>query len=107
MTKDKLKQLVDAGIIDAIINDKPMQYRLEGGAWFDFEGMPDLDTDNVEYRVRPKLNQPRVVRYGDYTEDEREKIGTFIVVRSDGTCYEDYYRDWTINDSDTILVMRD
>jgi len=107
MTKDKLKQLVDTGIIDAIINDKPMQYRLEGGAWFDFEGMPDFDTDNVEYRVKPKLNHPRVVRYGDYTLEERYNMGEFIVVNNDGTCSRGWYASGDIRPDTTVLVVRD
>jgi len=107
MTKDKLKKLMDSGVLQAALEDKPLQYRVDADSgWFDLAGFPDLDSD-VEFRVRPQLYRPRVVRYGDYTEQEKEKIGTFIIVRKDGTCYEDYYRDWTIHEDATVLIMRD
>jgi hypothetical protein len=114
MTKDKLKQLVDAGIIDAIINDKPMQYRLEGGAWFDFEGMPDFDTDNVEYRVRPKLKVPVTARWGDLTDFTKDSRSVWVVLVDNqqpklvvgfyaGTCGMSVV--WDIRDNDTVIIQ--
>ncbi len=114
MTKDKLKQLVNSGIIDAIINDKPMQYRLEGGAWFDFEGMPDFDTDNVEYRVRPQLKVPVTARWGDLTDFTKDSRSVWVVLVDNqqpklvvgfygGTCGMSVV--WDIRDNDTVIIQ--
>jgi len=108
MTKERLKYLLDSGIMQAAVGGKALQYRTHSdSSWFDVEGFPDFNA-TVEFRVKPKLHVPKVVRFGDLDHDTKFKHVEWCVIRSDGTgdivptCYTD--GECQIGDNCTVVL---
>jgi len=101
MTRERLKGLLDSGVLQAAVDGEPLQYRMGPQAtWFDAEGFPSFDVETVEFRIKPKLNTPKVVRFGDLDEQTREQTKEWCVVWPDGRCeiVRTYYmeQDYTV-----------
>lgn len=110
MTRDRLKYLLDSGILQAAVDGKPLQYRMHDRAsWFDVEGFPEFDTAPVEFRIKPKLNAPKVVRFGDLDHETQSKYTEWCVISSNGTgdIVPTHYSDgvFQIGDNDTVVLL--
>lgn len=109
MTKERLKYLLGSGILQAAVDGKALQYRTcERASWFDIEGFPDFDSP-VEFRIKPKLNVPKVVRFGDLDQDTKFKYTEWCVIHSNGTgdIVPTRYSDGEcqIDDNDTVVLL--
>lgn len=104
MTKERLKYLLDSGILQAAVDGKPLQYRMHDRAsWFDIEGFPDFDTAPTEFRVKPKLNVPKVVRFGDLDEKTQDSYLEWVVINAHGKASVEYKADGIPDDATVVL----
>lgn len=103
MTKDQVDLYTKNGVFQAIVNGRPLQYRVKekGTVWNDVEGVPLLDAETVLFRVKPVLNKPKVFRAGDVTSGQ-----DVVIVYPNGTVSELIDID-ECDDNDSVIVVSD
>lgn len=104
MTRDRLKYLLDSGILQAAVDGKPLQYRMHDRAsWFDVEGFPEFNSALTEFRIKPKLNVPKVVRFGDLDKETQDGYLEWVVINTHGKASVEYKADG-IDDNATVVL---
>ncbi len=110
MTKDKLKKLMDSGVLQAALDDLPLQYRVDrDSGWSDVTGFPDFNAD-YDFRIKDKQVTVNTARWGDIVKSGRNSRDHWVVIRNGVTSMECPFVDWdqkhwiTLNDDDIVVL---